>query len=102
MPPLCIVILPSAGLGVVLGVVTASSGGRTFCFWSDLVPTVHHTQPTWVAAVDLDPIETIDQKQRWLARAADEDWICGFSHDPHVGFARIERDERRGFRVIPV
>ena len=75
-----------------LCVVTATSGGQTFCFWSDLVPTVNHTQPTWVAAFDLDPIEAIDQKARWLARAADEQWICGFGHDPVVGFARIERD----------
>jgi glyoxylase-like metal-dependent hydrolase (beta-lactamase superfamily II) len=83
-----------------LCVVTATSGGRTFCFWSDLVPTVNHTQPTWVAAFDLDPIESIDQKTRWLARAADEEWICGFGHDPAIGFARIERDKKRQFRAV--
>jgi glyoxylase-like metal-dependent hydrolase (beta-lactamase superfamily II) len=80
-------------------VVMAESRGRTFCFWSDLVPTVNHTQPTWVAAFDLDPVESIDQKTRWLARAADEGWVCGFGHDPSVAFARIERDEKRGFRA---
>jgi hypothetical protein len=53
-----------------------------------------------VAAFDLDPIEAIDQKARWLARAADEQWICGFGHDPTVGFARIERDEKRQFRAV--
>lgn len=83
-------------------VVTAESGGRTFCFWSDLVPTAAHAQPTWVAAFDLDPVETIDQKTRWLARAADEGWVCGFGHDPEVGLARIERDEKRGFRAVAV
>ena len=83
-------------------VVTATSGGRTFCFWSDLVPTVHHTQPSWVAAFDLDPIETIEQKTRWLGRAADEGWVCGFGHDATVGFARIERDEKRQFRAVAV
>ena len=80
-------------------VITASSGGRTFCFLSDLVPTVNHTQPTWVAAFDLYPMQTIDQKAEWLGRAADEGWICGFGHDPKVGFARIERDEKRQFRA---
>jgi glyoxylase-like metal-dependent hydrolase (beta-lactamase superfamily II) len=85
-----------------LCVVTATSGGQTFCFWSDLVPTVNHTQPTWVAAFDLDPLEVIDQKSRWLARAADEQWICGFGHDPVVGFARIERDEKRQFRAVAI
>jgi glyoxylase-like metal-dependent hydrolase (beta-lactamase superfamily II) len=81
-------------------VVTAESGGQTFCFWSDLVPTVNHTQPTWVAGFDLDPIESIDQKTQWLSRAADSEWVCGFGHDAAVAFARIERDEKRQFRAI--
>ncbi len=81
-------------------VITASSGGRTFCFFSDLVPTVNHTQPTWVAAFDLYPVESIDQKTAWLGRAADERWICGLGHDAKVAFARIERDESKGFRAI--
>jgi glyoxylase-like metal-dependent hydrolase (beta-lactamase superfamily II) len=85
-----------------ISIVTATSGGRTFCFWSDIVPTAHHTQPTWVAAVDLYPLEHIDEKTRWLTRAADEQWICGFGHDPRVGFARIERDDRKGFRSVAV
>jgi glyoxylase-like metal-dependent hydrolase (beta-lactamase superfamily II) len=80
-------------------VVTAESGGRTFCFWSDLVPTKNHLQPTWVTAFDLFPVETIDQKTAWLGRAADEGWVVGFGHDAFVGFARIERDEKAGFRA---
>ena len=83
-------------------VVTAESGGRTFCFFSDLVPTTNHTQPTWVAAFDIYPVESIDQKTVWLGRAADEGWICGLGHDPRVGFTRIERDERKQFRAHPL
>src|ERR1039458_9595016 len=41
-------------------VVTASSAGHTFCFLTDLVPTAAHITPTWVAAFDLDPIQSID------------------------------------------
>jgi len=83
-------------------VITAASGGRTFCFFSDLVPTVNHMQPTWVAAFDIYPVESIDQKTVWLGRAADEGWICGLGHDAKVGFTRIERDEKRQFRAHPL
>jgi len=83
-------------------VITTSSGERTFCFFSDLVPTVDHTQPTWVAAFDIYPVLCIDQKTAWLGRAADEGWICGLGHDPRVGFTRIERDEKRQFRAHPL
>jgi glyoxylase-like metal-dependent hydrolase (beta-lactamase superfamily II) len=80
-------------------VVTAESGGQTFCFFSDLVPTAAHVQPTWVAAFDLDPIETIDNKMRWLAAAADGEWRCAFAHETNLAFARIARDPKTQFAV---
>jgi len=80
-------------------VVTAAGGGETFCFLSDLVPTAAHLQPTWVAAFDLYPLETIEQKGKWLGAAADEGWVCGFGHDAGIGLARVERDGKGGFRV---
>jgi glyoxylase-like metal-dependent hydrolase (beta-lactamase superfamily II) len=78
--------------------VTAESAGGFFCFLSDLVPTHAHVQPSWVSAFDLFPLQAIDTKQKWLGRAADEGWVCGFAHDPHVDFARIERDSKTQFR----
>ena len=72
-------------------VITAVSQGRTFCFLTDLVPTAAHVTPTWVAAFDLDPIQSIDSKLYWLAEAARGGWICAFAHDPAMAFARIVR-----------
>jgi glyoxylase-like metal-dependent hydrolase (beta-lactamase superfamily II) len=79
-----------------MAIVTAESGGRTFCFFSDLVPTTIHLTPTWVMAFDLYPMECIDTKLRWLGTAAREGWICGFGHDPEVAFARVE-EHKGGF-----
>jgi glyoxylase-like metal-dependent hydrolase (beta-lactamase superfamily II) len=70
-------------------VVTVASGGATFCFFSDLVPTAAHLAPTWVAAFDLYPLETIENRVRWLGRAAAEGWHCGFGHDCGIAFTRI-------------
>ncbi len=92
-------IIPGVRATVVPGhnpnmmVVTASSRGETFCFFSDLVPTAAHVTPTWVAAFDLAPIQTIDNKFRWLGQAARAGWVCGFGHDPDVAFARIAEAE---------
>jgi glyoxylase-like metal-dependent hydrolase (beta-lactamase superfamily II) len=82
-------------------VITASGGGETFCFLSDLVPTVAHLQPTWVAAFDLYPLETIENKTRWLTAAAEGNWRCGFGHDVEMPFARILPDPKTGFRAEP-
>jgi glyoxylase-like metal-dependent hydrolase (beta-lactamase superfamily II) len=81
-------------------VVTAESGGKTFCFFSDLVPTAAHVQPTWVAAFDLNPIETIDNKMRWLAAAVEGEWQCAFAHETKMAFARIVSDAKTHFAVI--
>src|ERR1017187_3348694 len=75
-------------------VVTASSAGHTFCFLTDLVPTAAHITPTWVAAFDLDPIQSIDSKLHWLAEAARGEWIWPFPDEPEIAFARIvHRDD---------
>ncbi|MCU1232074.1 MAG: beta-lactamase domain protein [Candidatus Solibacter sp.] len=78
-------------------VVTAESGGRTFCFLSDMVPTAAHLQPTWIAAFDLFPLESIETRIRWLTRAAEREWLCGFAHDPECTFANISTDLKFGF-----
>ncbi|MBV9504477.1 MAG: MBL fold metallo-hydrolase [Acidobacteriia bacterium] len=83
-------------------VITAESCGRTFCFFSDLVPTRHHVRPTWIAAFDLYPLESIETKVGWLDAAAAGDWVCGFSHDSEVAFARITADAKTGFAAVPL
>jgi glyoxylase-like metal-dependent hydrolase (beta-lactamase superfamily II) len=91
----------AAGHNRDMAVVTARSAGQTFCFLSDLVPTAAHVTPTWVAAFDLFPLEAIDTKVRWLSEAARGGWLCGFGHDPHVAFARIEK-AGEAFSAVPV
>jgi len=82
--------------------VTAQSGGHTFCFLSDLVPSQAHLTPTWVTAFDLYPLQTIETKMRWLADAAQGEWICGFGHDADMDFARIQALPKSRFRAVPL
>jgi glyoxylase-like metal-dependent hydrolase (beta-lactamase superfamily II) len=83
-------------------VITAESAGRTFCFFSDLVPTTMHTQPTWVMAFDLFPLQCIESKIQWLGAAVKGNWLCGFAHDPKVDFARIVDDPKITFSAVPL
>ena len=73
-------------------IVKASSEGQTFCMLSDLVPTMEHLKPTWIAAFDLDPLTAIETKTRVLAEAARMHSWCGFGHDMQTAFARISAD----------
>jgi glyoxylase-like metal-dependent hydrolase (beta-lactamase superfamily II) len=70
-------------------VVFVRSRGNTWCHVADLAPYASHLTPTWVAAFDLFPLETIESKNELFGRAAAEGWWCSFGHDPKVSFARI-------------
>jgi glyoxylase-like metal-dependent hydrolase (beta-lactamase superfamily II) len=76
-------------------VITAESDARTFCFLTDLVPTAAHLTPTWVTAFDLDPLQSVDSKLRWLTDAARGEWVCAFGHDTGMPFARVMEHEGR-------
>jgi glyoxylase-like metal-dependent hydrolase (beta-lactamase superfamily II) len=80
-------------------VVTAESGGQTFLFLSDLVPSSSHLQPTWVMGFDLFPLQVIETRTQWLSRAVDGNWLCGFGHDHEVAFARLRTDAKTKFAL---
>jgi glyoxylase-like metal-dependent hydrolase (beta-lactamase superfamily II) len=64
--------------------VFVRSGGHTACYISDLIPTSWHLDVTWVMAYDLFPLETIESRKRYYARAIPEQWLTVFTHDPEI------------------
>lgn len=69
------------------------SGGQTACYISDLIPTTWHLEPTWVMAYDLFPLEAIENRKKFYARAAPEKWLTLFTHDPNVPWAYLTRQD---------
>jgi len=72
--------------------VVVSSGGKTACYISDLMPTSAHLDLTWLMAFDLYPLETINSKRRYYAQALPEKWLTVVTHDDAVPWAWIEQD----------
>jgi len=63
------------------------------CYISDLMPTAAHIDLTWGMGFDLYPLDTIESKKEYYARALPEKWLTVFTHDPKMPWAHIERDE---------
>jgi glyoxylase-like metal-dependent hydrolase (beta-lactamase superfamily II) len=78
------------------------SEGQRACYISDLIPTTNHLDLTWGMSFDLFPLETIENKKRFYARAIPEKWMVIFTHDPKVPVARVERtpEERLSFKTV--
>ena len=70
------------------------SAGRTACYISDLIPTTAHLELNWVMSYDLYPLETIESRKRYYARAIQEKWLTMFTHDPEIPWSYVQRDDR--------
>lgn len=98
-------ILPDVELVVVNGHTPGLQGvlvkGDPCLFMgSDLVPMAPHVRLPYIMAYDVEPLVTLEEKKRWLGRAADEGWLVVFQHDPRVGPTRIRRGAR-DFELVP-
>jgi glyoxylase-like metal-dependent hydrolase (beta-lactamase superfamily II) len=91
-------IVPGVSVNVYPGhtahmqAVVVTSGGKTACYISDLIPTSAHIDLTWVMAFDLYPLDTIDSRKRYYGQALPEKWLTIFTHDDAVPWAYIEKD----------
>jgi glyoxylase-like metal-dependent hydrolase (beta-lactamase superfamily II) len=85
------------------GGAATGGAGDTAVFFADLVPTAAHLPTPWVMGYDLWPLLTMEDKPRWVEKAAAGDWLCIFEHDPEVPMARLVAGDRPGrFRAEPL
>ncbi len=68
---------------------------KTACYISDLIPTTWHLDPVWAMAYDLFPLEVLDNRKRYYARAIPEQWLTIFTHDPNIPWAYIDRKDNK-------
>lgn len=67
-------------------------------FCADLVPSAAHVSIPWVMAYDMQPLETLKEKNEILQLAVDNNWVLFFEHDPHIECAKLEMTEK-GIRI---
>ncbi len=78
--------------------IKISDSSNTILYCADLFPTTSHIPLPYVMAYDLQPLVTVEEKKRILAKAIKENWKIFFEHDPETALASVIKDER-GFRA---
>jgi glyoxylase-like metal-dependent hydrolase (beta-lactamase superfamily II) len=81
---------PFPGHTRTMQAIIIESCGQTASYISDLIPTSAHTDVTWGMGYDLFPLETIENKKRYYARALPEEWLTIFTHDHFTPWAYLE------------
>lgn len=72
--------------------------GKTICFMADLLPTAGHLPLPFVMGYDTRPLLTLDEKELFLNRAADNNYYLFLEHDAHNEIITVQRTEK-GVRI---
>jgi glyoxylase-like metal-dependent hydrolase (beta-lactamase superfamily II) len=80
--------------GLVIG-----DGPGAVAFPSDLIPTASHLHLPWIMGYDRCAETTLEEKRRFLERAAAERWVLVFEHDPRIAAASVQVDERGRYAI---
>lgn len=70
-------------------IVFLESGGRTAVCLGDICPLTTHLRPSYLMAYDLYPYDTMRFKMPLIERAAREEWVVVWDHDPDLPVGRI-------------
>jgi len=69
--------------------VKLEGGGRTAFFFADLVPTTAHLGFPWIMGYDLYPMQTLENKRKWIPAVGRGAWLALFGHDPNMPAAYL-------------
>ncbi len=76
-----------------------STDNNTFLYCADLVPSAAHVSMPWIMSYDMRPLDTLDEKQRLLGKAVEENWTLIFEHDPKIECASLHKDDKGRIRI---
>ena len=85
----------TAGQQVVL--VETDEGSLLYC--GDLIPLASHVNLPYIMSYDHFPLKTLEEKKELLGRAANENWILFFEHDPKIAACRVKKNEKGKFEI---
>ena len=75
--------------------------GKTIAFMADLLPTVGHLPLPFVMGYDTRPLLTLDEKDKFLNMAANNNFYLFLEHDAHNEIITVQHTEK-GVRVKDV
>lgn len=67
---------------------------KTVVFMADLLPSTGHIPLPWIMAYDVRPLTSLSEKEIFLNKAADENYVLFFEHDPVNECATVARTEK--------
>jgi glyoxylase-like metal-dependent hydrolase (beta-lactamase superfamily II) len=74
--------------------------GRVVVFTPDVLPTIHHANPAYSLAYDVEPYTTSVTKRWFLNDAVENDWLLVLDHEPANPLQRVRRDGKGWYELV--
>lgn len=68
--------------------------GKTIVFMADLLPTAGHIPLPYVMGYDTRPLLTLSEKEKFLYKAADDEYYLFLEHDAHNEIITVKHTEK--------
>jgi glyoxylase-like metal-dependent hydrolase (beta-lactamase superfamily II) len=68
--------------------------GKTIVYMADLLPTVGHIPLPYVMGYDTRPLLTMDEKEKFMTKAANEEYVLFLEHDPVNECCTVQNTEK--------
>ena len=72
-------------------IIKISDGISTLVYCGDVIPFTSHIRLPYIASYDINPITSIEDKEKLLTRACSGDWVLFFEHDPITEAVKVEK-----------
>ena len=68
--------------------------GKTVVYVADLIPTTGHIPLPYIMGYDTRPLITLDEKEKFMNKAAEEEFILFLEHDPINECCTVQKTEK--------
>jgi glyoxylase-like metal-dependent hydrolase (beta-lactamase superfamily II) len=89
---------PLNGHTIAMQALKISDGLNNLFYCADLIPTSSHVPIPYIMGYDIQPLETVKEKNLFLTKAVEENWTLVFEHDPFIAGAKVVKTDR-GFAL---
>lgn len=99
IPGLKIRFLHGHTTGMMLPVINTDN--QTFIYCADLIPTIHHLSLSYIIAYDIQPLQTIKERNEIIEEAIIKNYVLILEHDLVNACIKLTKNESGKVQAIP-